>query len=266
MNGLARLIKLVAVETPLYPHWLDFRNLYRANEVLYTHMKGDVLETGCGNAEVKRHVLDTYGDKVKSYLATDYSSWDDIFETQTKKMTKLGALTQVLYGQQKVNERVDQVCDALHLPFKDGSFDSYASFEVLEHIDYPEQYFAEASRVLRKGGKMLVSVPFMYREHSEGTGYDFHRFTISCLRKLCKDHGLKATRVFTYSYFGTAMAAFINQFMIRKIAESNFLIKIPLFILAPFVFLSTNCLGFLIDTVDHDERFASHYHLIATKV
>lgn len=266
MNPITRLIKFLFVETPLYPHWLDFRNLYNANKVLYTYMKGNVLETGCGNAEVKNYVLKTHGRKIGSYLATDYSSWDDIFAVQTKKMTKFGALTRVLYGQQKVNDKVDKVCSALDLPFKDNSFDTYASFEVLEHIDYPETFFAEAARVLKKGGKMLVSVPFMYREHSEGTGFDYHRFTISALKKLCRDHGLKADRIFTYSYFGTAVAAFVNQYTVRKIAEGNLLVKIIFFILSPFIFLLTNIVGFIIDTFDHDERFAAHYHLVATKL
>ncbi len=265
MNPIARLIHLVFVESPIYPHWLDFRNLYGANRVLYKEMRGDVIETGCGNGEVKREVLARYPKKIKSYLATDYSSWDDIFETQSKKMSKLGALTAILYGKKKEKEKVDQVCDALNLPFKAGSFDTYASFETLEHIDYPEKFFSEASRVLRPGGKMLVSVPFMYREHSEGTGYDYHRFTISCLKKLCKDNGMKATRVFTYSYFGTAMAAFTNQYVVRKIAEGNLLVKLIFFIASPFVFITTNIVGFIIDSLDHDERFASHYHLIAVK-
>jgi SAM-dependent methyltransferase len=264
-NPIARLIKLVFVESPIYPHWLDFRHLNSANRILFSHMRGDVLETGCGNAEVKHYVLKKYGKKVDSYLATDYSSWDPLFDNQTKKMKRFGAITRILYGKPKEPEQVDKVVDALKLPFKSNSFDTYASFEVLEHIDYPEKFFAEASRVLRKKGKMLVSVPFMYREHSDGTGYDYHRFTVSCLKKLCTDHGLEPTKVFTHSYFGTASAALINQFWVRKIAEGNFLIKIILIIPAPFIFIFTNCIGFVIDKIDHDERFASHYHLIATK-
>lgn len=263
---LGQLIKLILVESPIYPHWLDFRNLYNANKVLYTYMKGDVLETGCGNAAVKEYVTKKYAKNIRSYLATDYSSWDPLFANQTKKMNMLGQISRILYGQQKQPEKVDQVADALKLPFKNGSFDTYASFEVLEHIDYPEQFFAEASRVLRQGGKMLVSVPFMYREHSDGTGFDYHRFTVSCLKKLCKDHGWKAEKIFTYSYFGTALAAFTNQWLIRKIAEGNIFIKLPLIILAPPIFLWTNLIGWLIDSLDHDERFASHYHLVATKL
>ncbi len=265
MNLFARIMTLIFVQSPIYPHWLDFRNLYRANALLYAEMKGDVLETGCGNAEVKREVLERYPTRIKSYLATDYSSWDEIFSVQTEKMSRFGFLTRLLYGKKKEAERVDRVCDALKLPFPDATFDTYASFETLEHIDYPEQFFAEASRVLRKGGKMLVSVPFIYREHSEGTAVDYHRFTGSCLKKLAKDHSMKATRVFTYSYFGTAMAAFVNQYVVRKIAEGNLIAKVIIFIGAPFIFILTNCLGFLIDSVDHDERFASHYHLIAVK-
>lgn len=259
------LIKFLFVDTPIYPHWLDFRNLDRGNEELFTYVKGDVLETGCGNAEVKTALLKKYPKRITSYLATDYSSWDDIFEVQTRKMKKLGLISQTLYGKGKVREKIDMVADALKLPFEGKSFDTYCSFEVLEHINYPSQFFTEASRVLRKGGKLLVSVPFLYREHSEGTGYDYHRFTVSALKQYCEDNGLKVDRIFTYSFFGTAHAALVNQYVIRKIAEGNILLKLILFLLSPLIFLFNNIVGFFIDAIDQDERFAAHYHIVATK-
>jgi SAM-dependent methyltransferase len=45
------------------------------------------------------------------------------------------------------------------LPFEAGSFDSALMDNVLEHIAHPQPLLAEARRVLRPGGRLLVGVP-----------------------------------------------------------------------------------------------------------
>jgi Methyltransferase domain len=47
------------------------------------------------------------------------------------------------------------------LTFRDESFDTLISLDVLEHIPTYEQAFAECVRVLKPGGRMLWSVPFI---------------------------------------------------------------------------------------------------------
>ena len=52
------------------------------------------------------------------------------------------------------------VCgSALALPFCDGAFDVVGAFDVIEHLDPEDAAVAELARVLRPGGRMLVSVP-----------------------------------------------------------------------------------------------------------
>lgn len=52
------------------------------------------------------------------------------------------------------------VCgDACRLPFADGAFDLVTMFDVLEHIPDHAAAAAEAKRVLRPGGTLLVSCP-----------------------------------------------------------------------------------------------------------
>lgn len=57
----------------------------------------------------------------------------------------------------------DVVCDFntpdLTVPFSDGYFDLVICTEVLEHLLWPQLVLTEALRVLRPGGKILVSVP-----------------------------------------------------------------------------------------------------------
>ncbi len=47
--------------------------------------------------------------------------------------------------------------DARELKFEDNSFDYVFSFDALEHVDPPEEMIAEARRVLKPGGKLIMS-------------------------------------------------------------------------------------------------------------
>lgn len=58
------------------------------------------------------------------------------------------------------NQRVSfAVADACHLPFRDASFDSTFCVAVLQHIRPVEQAVAEAARVTREGGRIVVVEP-----------------------------------------------------------------------------------------------------------
>lgn len=54
-----------------------------------------------------------------------------------------------------------QVGDLYYLPFTDACFDSVVLSEVVEHLDDIGAALAEARRVLRPGGRLLVSVPYL---------------------------------------------------------------------------------------------------------
>lgn len=69
----------------------------------------------------------------------------------------------------------DILCDVKRIPLLDDSVDCVLSTSSLEHIEFPEQFFAEALRVLRPGGTLFINVPFVYPEHE--TPYDFQRPT-----------------------------------------------------------------------------------------
>jgi len=260
---LKSLLKLI-VATPFYPHWLDFRNKRRGNDQLIRFFRGRVLETGAGNCEQKEIVL-SRNKRVKKYIATDSSSWDYQFNKQKEEASKLGFITEILYGRTKDPDRLDLVCDACKLPFRNGSFDTYASFEVVEHISDIQKFYSEAARILKKGGRCITVSPFMYREHG-GKESDFQRITRGGYLELARKSGLKLEKIYTYSFFGTTLAILVNQHVIRKILEGSILTKSILFSISPLVFFITNCFGLLIDSVDKDERFASCYHVVMKKV
>lgn len=51
--------------------------------------------------------------------------------------------------------------DLTQLSFADASFDAVLTFDVLEHIPNHRKALAECHRVLRPGGQMLFSIPFL---------------------------------------------------------------------------------------------------------
>lgn len=79
--------------------------------------------------------------------------------------------------------RADVVADLHSLPCDlDASFDFVVCTEVLEHVRKPGDVLAELARVLRPGGGILVTVPFVSGLHEEP--HDHWRFTPYSLKDL----------------------------------------------------------------------------------
>ena len=63
------------------------------------------------------------------------------------------------YGQKHYRERDKiklQLFDAHHLPFKDNSFGVIVLYEAIYYLARPEKFVAEASRVLRENGLLII--------------------------------------------------------------------------------------------------------------
>lgn len=104
-------------------------------------------------------------------------------------------------------EHVDIMGSALVLPFREGTFATALSFQVLEHVPEPEMLLREAHRVLAPGGHLILTAPHIWNEHE--VPYDFFRFTRYGLEHLFKKAGFEIVEIRPMAgYFVTAGARF----------------------------------------------------------
>ncbi|MBL8630447.1 MAG: class I SAM-dependent methyltransferase [Rhodospirillaceae bacterium] len=54
---------------------------------------------------------------------------------------------------------LDLVADAQTLPFANESFANIVMFDVLHHIEFPRKFLAEAQRILKPGGRVIMVEP-----------------------------------------------------------------------------------------------------------
>jgi SAM-dependent methyltransferase len=81
--------------------------------------------------------------------------------------------------------------DALPLP--DAGFDAVLCTQVLEHVRVPAAALRELRRVVRPGGRVWLTVPFVGELHEEP--FDFFRYTPYGLRALGEEAGLEVLEV-----------------------------------------------------------------------
>lgn len=101
-----------------------------------------VLEVGCGTAALTA----AFANRGAEVVATDVSlRWLALAQ---KRLSESAA------------ESVELVaCAAEELPFPDESFDVVAASDVIEHVEDPRRFVAEAARVLRPGGVLFLATP-----------------------------------------------------------------------------------------------------------
>lgn len=101
-------------------------------------VQGNILEVGCGIGRG----LDVLAENVTDYTAID-------------KNKELIALLQAKYPTFKFIERNIPPFEGI----ADNSFDFVISFQVIEHIQNDALFVKEIHRVLKKGGKVILSTP-----------------------------------------------------------------------------------------------------------
>lgn len=139
---------------PWHFQWLAVKDIYWDLRRVLPSLRGKVLDVGCGE---KPYAVWMTG--VEQHVGVD-----------------------VFPG-----PRVDTVITPeQRWPFDDTSFDAVLCTQVLEHVSDLDHVLAEIHRLLKPGGRLVVTVPFLYNQH--GAPNDYRRFSLYGVRQLFAPH------------------------------------------------------------------------------
>lgn len=119
-----------------------------------------------------------------------------------------------------------------NIGFKDKSFDIITCLDVLEHLDIPFMAISEFKRVLKDGGKIIITVPafkFLWSQHDEALSHR-RRYTREDLELEIKNCGMKIERIgyfFFASFFAVAGIRILRRFFTRRLAVNSDTTTLP---------------------------------------
>ena len=132
----------------------------------------------------------------------------------------------------------DKFFDGINIPYDDNVFDGVLCTQVLEHVENLDLLLAECNRVIKVGGRFVVSVPFLYREHEQP--YDFRRFTSYGLRLIMTRNGFQVDSCLKCLSAIETIATIFSVYISNNVGTKNRLAYIlsGLFITLPILVLS----------------------------
>jgi SAM-dependent methyltransferase len=126
-----------------------------------SHVRGKVADVGCG----KVPLYDVYRNLASEVICIDWP------------------------GSLHVSPHLDIEADLTRgIPLEDASVDTIIATDVIEHLADPAVIWRDFHRVLSRGGKLILGVPFMYFIHEEP--HDHFRYTRFRLERYCQEAGL----------------------------------------------------------------------------
>jgi Methyltransferase domain len=154
-------------------------------------------------------------------------------------------------------ESVDLVGDARSLPLADGSVDAVLCTQVLEHVPEPVPVVKEIHRVLRPGGRMILSLPGIFPQH--GSPGDYWRYMPQGLAWLLRDFQNVEIR----GEAGTVGGFFVtlNMYLHTFAGPLPWLQKLLPWLVYPL----TNLAGLAAGGLYRGDQFASNYFVVATR-
>jgi 2-polyprenyl-3-methyl-5-hydroxy-6-metoxy-1,4-benzoquinol methylase len=103
--------------------------------------------------------------------------------------------------------------DCRNTKFVDASFDVITAMEILEHVDNPEIFLAEAKRLLRKDGVLLITVPNERRIEDASHVWSYSTTDIfEMLFTISKNVNVQLTCSGNRNIFGKAIIDFESHF------------------------------------------------------
>jgi SAM-dependent methyltransferase len=183
------------------PFYFARKGLHQHIVALAPSVRGRLLDVGCGSKPYQRY-----------FEASEYIGLD-------------------IEGR---NRHADRSYDGKVFPFNDGEFDAVLTSEALEHVFNPDEFLSEINRVLRDGGVLLLTVPFVWDEHEQP--FDYARYSSFGLRHLLERHGFEIIEHRKTMDDIRVIFQLVNAYIYKKTAAGSWRMNllIMVILMAPF--------------------------------
>ena len=158
-----------------------------------------------------------------------------------------------------------ELMDACSLKFENDFFDIIICSEMLEHFKEPQRAINEINRVLKKGGRLILTTRFVYPLHD--VPYDYFRYTKYGLRELFKDWKIDVLESESESL--ESIAILLQRLIFQINYKFNKFIKVILLVQVQFFlflnrFVSKEFGDIKKETIEKD-IMSSGYYLVCRK-
>ena len=90
---------------------------------------------------------------------------------------------------------------------------------MFEHVFNIDEVLAEIKRVLKPGGKMLISIPFAWNEHE--VPYDFARYTSYGIRHILREVGFEVIDMHKTTTYVLAVCQMFIAYLCQHVSPRN---------------------------------------------
>jgi hypothetical protein len=157
----------------------------------------------------------------------------------------------------ETGDSVNVVADARRTPVGSQSVDVVLCTQVLEHVPEPQAVIAEIHRMLKPGGRLLLTVPSIFPQHG-GPG-DYWRYTADGLTWMLRDFERVDIRVEAGTVGSFCLV--VNMYLFMLTGRSEMLRTLVSWLVCPL----TNVVGLAVDTLYRGEQFPSNLFAVATR-
>ncbi|NWF90157.1 MAG: class I SAM-dependent methyltransferase [Ignavibacteriaceae bacterium] len=166
------------------PFFIARRGLMKSIKKLGAEVKGRTLDVGCGTKPYEKY-----------FNCSEYIGLE--IETTINRELK----------------KADYFYDGKVFPFADSEFESVVTNQVLEHVFNPDDFLREINRVLKPGGKLLLTVPFVWDEHEQP--YDYARYSSFGLKSLLEKQGFEIIKHYKSVNDFRVLVQLINAYLYK---------------------------------------------------